>query len=61
MQMRPNVITFTLSEEDLEMSIGRKPKSREEFDEWVDLCEKGLCNGHIDCGVVFECVRDATG
>ena len=48
MEIREHVITFILSEGDFEMSMRRKPESQEEFDDWAQLCEKGLCNGHIE-------------
>jgi hypothetical protein len=48
-----------LSEGDFELSMGRKPKNQREFDEWACLLEKGLCNGHIDWDILYECTRDA--
>ena len=61
MGIREHTITFTLSEGDFETSMRRKPKSQEEFDDWAHLCEKGLCNGHIDWDIAYECIRDAMG
>ena len=46
---------------DFEQSMGRKPKSQEEFDEWAILAEKGLLNGHIDWDILYECTKDAMG
>lgn len=59
MAMREHTITLTLTEGDFEMSMGRKPRDEDEFEEWARLCEKGLCNGHIDWDIVLECARDA--
>ena len=61
MEIREHTITFTLSEGDFEVSMRRKPRNQEEFDDWARLCEKGLCNGHIDWDIVYECARDAMG
>ncbi len=52
-------IVLTLSPEDFESSMGRKPERQEEFDEWAGLMEKGLLNGHIDWDILYECARDA--
>ena len=59
MEIREHIITFTLGEGDFEMSMGRKPRNQEEFDDWAHLCEKGLCNGHIEWDIIYECARDA--
>ena len=59
MALRGHMISFTLTEGDFEFSMGRKPASDEEFEEWARLCEKGLRNGHIDWDIVFECAREA--
>jgi hypothetical protein len=61
MKIREHTISFTLGEGDFEMSMRRKPKSQEEFDEWALLCENGLCNGHIDWDIIYECAADAMG
>ena len=61
MEIREHTITFTLGEGDFEMSMRRKPKSREESDDWIRLCEKGLCNGHVDWDIMYECARHAMG
>ena len=54
-----HTITLTLCESDFEMSMGRKPRDDEEFEERAYLCEKGLRNGHIDWDVLFECAKEA--
>lgn len=59
MEIEEQTITFTLSEGDFEASMGRKPKNQAEFDDWAHLFEKGLCNGHIDWDIMYECTRDA--
>ena len=45
--------------EEFEMSMGRKPKSQAEFDQWAALAEKGLLNGHIDWDILYDCTCDA--
>ena len=52
-------IALTLCVGDFEQSMGRKPKSQGEFDEWARLLEKGLLNGHIDWDILYECTCDA--
>ena len=52
-------ITLTFCPEEFELSMGRKPKNQEEFDEWARLAEKGLLNGHIDWDILYECTCDA--
>ncbi|GAF71180.1 unnamed protein product [marine sediment metagenome] len=59
MEIAEHTIAFTLSEGDFEMSMGRKPRNQREFDDWAGLLEKGLCNGHIDWDILYECTRDA--
>jgi len=39
--------------------MGRKPKDQEEFEEWAELAEKGLLNGHIDWDIIYECTCNA--
>ena len=56
---REHTITLTLCEGDFEMSMRRRPRDDEEFDEWAYLCEKGLLNGHIDWDILYACARDA--
>jgi len=52
-------IKIELSEEEFELSMGRKPKDQREFDEWARLAEKGLLNGHIDWDILYECTCGA--
>ena len=52
-------IVIELSEEEFEMSMGRKPRDQEEFDDWARFAEKGLLNGHIDWDILYECTCDA--
>lgn len=52
-------IAIVLTEGDFEQSMGRKPKSQDEFDTWASLAEKGLLNGHIDWNIIYECTKDA--
>jgi hypothetical protein len=59
MAEREYTITLTLCDGDFEMSMGRKPRGEEEFEEWVYLCEKGLLNGHIDWDILYACAREA--
>lgn len=54
-----HVITFTLGVEDFQLAMGRRPRNEAEFREWAELCEKGLCNGHIDWDIVYQCAREA--
>ena len=59
--IKEHKIVITLCSGDFEASIARKPRDQGEFDEWARLCEKGLCNGHIDWDIIYECARDAMG
>lgn len=52
-------VVITFCPEEFEMSMGRKPRNQEEFDEWARLAEKGLLNGHIDWDILYECTADA--
>ena len=52
-------MTLVFCPDEFEMSMGRKPKNQEEFDEWAQLAEKGLLNGHIDWDILYECTCDA--
>ena len=52
-------ITITLTDGDFIESMGRSPKSHDEFDAWARLAEKGLLNGHIDWSIIYECTKDA--
>jgi hypothetical protein len=52
-------IGISLSADDCEQSMGRKPIDADEFERWALLVEKGLFNGHIDWDM--ECMRDAIG
>lgn len=54
-------IKLELSAGDFQQSMGRRPKTQEEFDDWARLAEKGLLNGHIDWNIIYECTRDAMG
>ena len=56
---REHTITLTLCEGDFVMSMGRVPRDDEEFEEWADLCEKGLINGHIDWDILYDCAWEA--
>jgi hypothetical protein len=56
---REYMTTLTLCEGHFEMSMGRKPRGDEEFEEWAYLCEKGLLNGHIDWDVLYQCAKEA--
>ena len=60
-EIKEHKIVLTLSAGDFEQSMGRKPKSQDEFDDWAYLAEKGLLNGHIDWDIIYECTRDAVG
>ena len=52
-------IVIELCEEEFELSMDRKPRDQDEFDEWAQLAEKGLLNGHIDWDIIYECTHDA--
>ncbi len=52
-------IVIELCEEEFELSMGRKPRDQDEFDDWARLARKGLMNGHIDWDLLYECVCDA--
>jgi hypothetical protein len=52
-------IVIELCEEEFELSMDRKPRDQEEFDDWAQLAEKGLMNGHIDWDLLYECTCDA--
>jgi len=58
-QIKDYRIVIELSEEEFELSMGRKPRDQHEFDEWAQLAEKGLLNGHIDWDILYECTCDA--
>lgn len=58
-QIKDYRIVIGLSEEEFELSMGRKPRDQDEFDEWAQLAEKGLLNGHIDWDILYECTCDA--
>ena len=57
--IKEHKISLVLCSGDFEMSMGRKPRDQEEFDEWARLTEKGLLNGHIDWDILYECTADA--
>ena len=52
-----HTIELVVSEEEFEHTIGRKPRNKEEFEDWGRLIEKGLSE-HIDWDILFECARD---
>ena len=58
-RIRDRRIVLNLCVEEFEMSVGRKPKNQAEFDQWTELAEKGLLNGHIDWDILYECTCDA--
>lgn len=58
-EMYEYTISITLTEGDFIESIGRSPMDPNEFKTWAELAEKGLLNGHIDWGIIYECARDA--
>ncbi len=58
-QIKDYQILIELSEAEFELSMGRKPKDQDEFDDWAHLAEKGLLNGHIDWDILYECTCDA--
>ena len=58
-RIKDHEIVIQLCEGDFEMSMGRKPRDQEEFDDWAHLAEKGLMNGHIDWDILYECTCDA--
>ena len=57
--MKSYKIEFEICPEDFEQTFGRKPKTKGEFHEFSQYCEKGLRNGHIDWDIVFSCAEDA--
>ena len=52
-------IEFIICIEDFERVFCRKPKHKNEFEEFCILSEKGLTGGHIDWDIVFSCAKDA--
>ncbi len=58
-EIRDYRIILHLCLEEFELSMGRKPKSQAEFDQWAALAEKGLLNGHIDWDILYDCTCDA--
>ena len=58
-EIKDYTITITLSDGDFVESMGRVPESQEEFNQWAKLAEKGLINGHIDWGIIYECAKEA--
>jgi len=57
--IKEHKIVLTLCSGDFEQSMGKGPRSQEEFNEWAQLLEKGLLNGHIDWDILYECTCDA--
>lgn len=57
--MYEHKIVIILSEGDFTASMSREPKDRAEFYKWANLAEKGLLNGHIDWGIIYECTKEA--
>lgn len=57
--IRDYVITLTVAAEDFAMSTGRAPRNQDEFNTWGRLLEKGLCNGHLDWDILYECATEA--
>lgn len=58
-QIKDYQILIELSEAEFELSMGRKPRDQDEFDDWARLAEKGLLNGHIDWDILYDCTCDA--
>jgi hypothetical protein len=58
MSLKDYKIVIELSEGDFEQSMGRKPRDQDEFDDWAQLAEKGLMNGHIDWDILYKCACD---
>ncbi|MFH1616353.1 MAG: hypothetical protein ABIG61_14860 [Planctomycetota bacterium] len=58
-EIRDHRIIVNLSEGDFIESMGREPENQSEFNIWAQLAEKGLLNGHIDWGIIYECTKDA--
>jgi hypothetical protein len=54
-RIRDHRIILQICPEEFELSMGRKPKSQAEFDQWAALAEKGLLNGHIDWDILYDC------
>ncbi len=52
-------VIIELCEEEFELSMGRKPRDQDEFDDRARLAERGLMNGHIDWDILYECTCDA--
>lgn len=57
-QIKDYPIVIELCEEEFEMSMGRRPRDQNEFNDWARLMEKGLLNGHIDWDILHECACD---
>lgn len=58
-QIKDYRMILNFCSEEFELSMGRKPKSQAEFDQWAALAEKGLLNGHIDWDILYDCACDA--
>jgi hypothetical protein len=58
-EMKDYRIVIDLCEEEFELSMGRKPRDQDEFDDWARPAERGLMNGHIDWDILYECTCDA--
>jgi hypothetical protein len=58
-RIRDHRIILHICPEEFELSMGRRPKSQAESDQWAALVEKGLLNGHIDWDILYDCTCDA--
>lgn len=58
-QIKPCKVVIEWCEEEFELSMSRKPRNQEEFDDWARLMEKGLLNGHVDWDILYECTCGA--
>jgi hypothetical protein len=60
MEIKDYQIVIQLSVEDFEMSMGRKPRDQEEFDQWARLLRKELVSGHINWHTLYSCACEAS-
>lgn len=51
-------VEYLICVEEFENVFGRKPKDKDEWDNFCHYVKKGL-ESHIDWGIVYECAKEA--
>ena len=55
--MMEKTFSFGTDEKEFEHYVGRKPKDKNEFLDWVRLVEKGV-QSQVDWDVIGECAKE---